>query len=122
MVAMEMTERIERQSAVRVARTWRLPVGWAALVLIAAGTLASAILYARGLDLGAAAFAAAAWLAATLLGLAVWDLVVGLLALTWAPHLSLPDRITFRLPRQVVPVLSPSAFVIGLFIGHKLWH
>lgn len=120
---MEVPEGLQRPSTARVARAWRLPVGWAALALIGLAALGSVIAYATGrLDFGTAGFAAAASLVATLLGLAIWDLVVGLLALTWAPHLSLPDRITFRLPRQVVPVLTPAAFVIGLYIGHRLWH
>lgn len=119
---MEAAERVERRSE-RVVQAWRLPVGWAALTLIGLAAVGLAIAYAIGwLESGTAAFAAAASLVATLLGLAVWDLVVGLLALKWAPHLSLPHRITFRLPRQVIPVLTPAAFVIGLYIGHRLWH
>ena len=120
---MEAEGVLQQRSAKRVARVWRLPVGWAALALIGLAALGCVIAYAIGwLDFGTAGFAAAASLVATLLGLAIWDLVVGLLAVTWAPHLSLPDRITFRLPRQVVPVLTPAAFVIGLYIGHELWH
>ncbi len=106
----------------RVKAYHSLPVGWAALTLIGVGILWAVVMSVTGrLDPGTAGFVAGVVLTGTLLGLATWDLFIGLLALRNAPHLSIPERITLGLPRQVVPFLSPIAFFGGILIGHQFW-
>lgn len=74
------------------------------------------------LNYGAAGFLVATVLAGTLLGLAAWDLFVGLLATRFAPYLALPKHITLGLPRGIVPFPSPIAFLGGILAGHQIWH
>lgn len=99
-----------------------LPVGWAALSLIGAGVVWAVFASVTGrLDYGTAGFEAGLVLMGTLLGLAVWDLFVSVRAIRDAVYLALPYQITLDLPRRVVPVLSPAAFLIGILIGHQYW-
>ncbi len=107
----------------RVERLRSLPVGWAAVLLNGAGIVAAfASAWSGAVDYGTAGFAFGVLLTGTLLGLAGWDLFVTLLAKRHAPYLALPERITLRLPPRVVPILSPAAFLIGVLIGHLIWH
>ena len=107
----------------RVAKLRSLPVGWAALLITFLGiVVAVAMTLAGALPYGAAGFFAALIMVGTLLGLAAWDFLVGLLALRNAPHLALPERITLDIPPRAVPYLSPIAFGIGILIGHQYWH
>lgn len=97
-------------------------MGWAALVVIAAGIALSVVLGATGvLDSAAASFLAVAILVAAMLGLAAWDFLVALLAVRDAPYLALPERITLRMPRKAIPYLSPVAFLAGILVGHLYW-
>ncbi len=107
----------------RINRIRSLPVGWAALVIICAGIVWAVFATLTGrLDFGSAGFEAGVVLMGTLLGLAVWDLFVTLGAMRYAVYLALPEQITLKLSRRVVPVLSPAAFLIGILIGHQYWH
>ena len=106
----------------RVSQFRSLPVGWAALLIIGAAVLAAVILTVTGrVYYGTAGFGAGVVLTGTLLGLAAWDLCVGLLALRNAVYLALPAQITLSLSRRVVPFLSPVAFFIGILVGHQYW-
>jgi hypothetical protein len=108
---------------VRVRQLRSLHVGWAALLMLGAGAIAALGLTLSGRsNYGAAGFLAATVLAATLLGLAAWDLFVGLLATRFAPYVALPERITLGLPRSIIPFLSPLAFLGGILVGHQIWH
>ena len=107
----------------RVKRIRSLPVGWAALLIIGLGIVWAVFATLTGrLYYGTAGFEAGVVLMGTLLGLAVWDLFVTLWAMRGAAYLALPRQITLNLPRRVVPVLSPAAFLIGILIGHQYWH
>ena len=107
----------------RVKRLRSLPVGWTALGIIIAGVIYAVVATVTGrLDYGTAGFVAAVILIGTLLGLAGWDLFVGLMAMRGAAYLALPRKLTGELPRWAVPYLSPIAFLIGLLVGHEYWH
>jgi hypothetical protein len=100
-----------------------LPVGRAAIMLIALGAAAAAVLGFTGLvNRDAAAFAAAVVLVGTLLGIATWDLFVVLVTSRRLRPLALPERFTLGLSRRAVPYLSPAAFALGLLAGHQFWH
>jgi hypothetical protein len=99
-----------------------LHVGWAALTLTGGGVLLAVLLSVTGrLDPGTSGFIAGVVLTGTVLGLATWDLFVGLLAFRNAPHLAIPDQITLGIPRRLVPFLSPIAFFGGILVGHQFW-
>lgn len=100
-----------------------LPVGWAALILIGLGIVGAGIaIVVDPKDYAASGFAIAVVLAGTILGLAGWDLFVQAHALRHAPYLALPERISVHLPRRLIPILSPVAFVGGILFGHQFWH
>jgi|ERR1700682_2488292 len=110
------------QDEERVRQLRSLPVGWAALLIIGAAVVAAVILTATGrVYYGVAGFGAGVVLTGALLGLAAWDLCVGLLARKNAVYLALPARITLKLSRRIVPLLSPVAFFVGILIGHQYW-
>ena len=112
--------RVRPGHAVHQLRT--LPVGWAALGIIAAGVVAAIVLTVTGvLDYGTAGFAGAVVVMGTLLGLAAWDLFVAILE-TKLLKLAIPRKITLGVRPGVVPYLSPGAFALGLLIGHQFWH
>lgn len=92
---------------VRVKSHRFLGVGWAALLMIGGGVIAALVAALSGRsNYGAAGFLVATNLAGTLLGLAAWDLFVGLLATRFAPYLALPEHITLGLPRGIVPDMA----------------
>jgi hypothetical protein len=116
----EESQKTKRERRVNQLRS--LPVGWAALGIILAGTAAAIVLTVNGvLDYGTAGFAAAVVLMGTLLGLAAWDLFVAVLE-TKLLKIAIPRKITLGVRPGVVPYLSPGAFAIGLLIGHQFWH
>lgn len=111
------------RAAVRVQQLRSLRVGWAAILLNGTGVVVALVAaWSGAVNYGTAGFAVGVLMTGTLLGLAGWDLFLTLLAAKHAPYLALPERVTLRLPPRVVPVLSPAAFLIGVVIGHQIWH
>ena len=107
----------------RVRRLRSLRVGWAALILIGLGIVyAVVVTLAKVYDYGTAGFQAGIVLTGTMLGLALWDLVVTWTARSVAPALALPERIKVPLSRDAIPFLSPVCFGVGILIGHQFWH
>jgi hypothetical protein len=102
-------------------RLQKLPVGWAALILIAVATGGAVVASLRGLDSGTAAFMVVAVVVGAMLGIAGWDLAIGLIATRRGAALVLPYEINFEMPPWLIPFLTPTAFVAGILIGHWFW-
>jgi hypothetical protein len=108
-------------------RAARAPIGWPAVVAIAAGgwiwdlvQYFSAGRLRFGDDPAAAISFGAMWLVLVLWFMAAWDLWIAIDDDPGSPSLGFGPQNRW-IPRRLRSYLFPLSFVLGAFLGHKYW-